>query len=72
MQTGETLRDAVNRLLFPAVNVLRGIELDLADHPECPYRVMAVKATANLMTLLELAQRKGRDTGDEQAEAPPE
>lgn len=58
MRTDETLRDAVNRLLFPALNVLRGIELDLADHPECPYRDMAVKATGNLMTLLELAQRE--------------
>ena len=62
MQPDETLRDAVNRLLFPAINVLRGIELDLADHPDCPYRAMAVKATANLMTLLELAQRKGPKT----------
>jgi hypothetical protein len=60
MPTGETLKDAVNRLLFPAVNVLRGIELDLADHPECPFRVMAVKATANLMTLLELAQKESK------------
>lgn len=57
MPADETLREAVNRLVFPAVNVLRGIELDLADHPDCPYRALAVKATGNLMALLELAQK---------------
>lgn len=57
MPADESLREAVNRLVFPAVNVLRGIELDLTDHPDCPYRAMSVKATANLMALLELAQK---------------
>jgi hypothetical protein len=52
----------VNRCLFPAINVLRGIELNLHDHSDCPYRKMSVRAIDNLMDLLDLATgKKGGD-----------
>ena len=61
--TGKDLKQAINNLCFPALNVLRGIELDLQDHPCCPYRQMAEKAAVNLMRLLELANKQGEERG---------
>lgn len=64
MSQGETVRaQAVNTLLFPAVNVLRGIELDIQNHPDCPYREMSRKAIDNLMQLLDLANGQGCGDG---------
>lgn len=54
---------AVNALLFPAVNVLRGIELDIQNHPDCPYREMSRRAIDNLMQLLDMANGQGCGDG---------
>lgn len=51
----ETIREAVNRCCFPALNIVRGIELDVQGHPDCPFRRMAPRAASNLMELMEIA-----------------
>jgi hypothetical protein len=59
------LAHAVKNLCFPAINILRGIELDLQEHPECPYRDLAKIAVNNLLELLAVA---GECTGKEPAD----
>lgn len=46
----------VNDLVAPALNLARAIELDLLEHPACPYRDTARKAATGLMILMSLAK----------------
>lgn len=46
----------IQNCCYPAMNVLRGIELDIQNHKICPYQEMSKKAVNNLMDLLELTK----------------
>ncbi|MGE5490083.1 MAG: hypothetical protein ACM31P_02225 [Actinomycetota bacterium] len=48
-------REVIN-LVVPALNVLRGLEQDLMEHPDCPFRKTAGAAVNNLMDLVNLAK----------------
>ena len=54
-QPGALTKENITRLTVPALNILRGIHLDLAEHPDCPYRVAASRACDNLLELIALA-----------------
>lgn len=49
------LVEAINRLCFPALNVVCAFDLDLEEHPNCPYKRFAKPAIDNLNELLEIA-----------------
>lgn len=44
----------IHELLSPALNVCRAIELDVQQHPACPYRAAAQKGTTGILKLMDM------------------
>lgn len=55
--TDELDKAEIIGLLFPAVNVLRSIELNLQEH-KCVYQDRVSEATLNLCKLMDLVSRR--------------
>lgn len=55
--------DLVHQYLAPALNLCRGIELDIIEHSQCPYQDAARKGTAGILRLMAIVQRTHHGTG---------
>lgn len=53
----ELTPDVVHACLAPALNLCRGIELDIVEHSQCPYQDAARKGTAGILRLMAIVQR---------------
>lgn len=64
LQTEQELTVArIHELLAPALNVCRAIELDVQQHPGCPYREAAQKGTTGILRLMDLIRSTDNGPG---------
>lgn len=54
----------VARLIIPSLQILRAVEIDLANHPCCPYRQKARQAVDSLMDLLQMTVSEYGNAGN--------
>lgn len=48
----EPTREEIQDWLLPALNICRRIEIDVARHPDCPYKNLAKDGTTGLLKTL--------------------
>ncbi|HMM59452.1 MAG TPA: hypothetical protein PKC25_04885 [Candidatus Rifleibacterium sp.] len=54
----ELTPDLVHQCLAPALNLCRGIELDIIGHMHCPFADAARKSTNGIMKLMEIVKHR--------------
>lgn len=52
----ELTPDLVHQCLAPALNLCRGIELDIIEHSHCPFVDAARKGTIGILILMNIVQ----------------